>query len=192
MTENEKRIHHEWHDANYDEEILAMREKAGALCEKINAVPQADPKRKELLKQLLNVNELPEGLDILSPVYVDLGQENLKFGSYDFFNHGTYFMDNGTITFGDHVFVGPYCGFYTSTHPMDYASRNRGLEKALPITIGDNCWLGANVSVMPGVHIGNGCVIAAGSVVTHDIPDNSMAAGVLAVVKKTIDQNSPI
>lgn len=192
MNENEKRIRHEWYDANYNAEFLRLREKADALCEKINVISQSDPERKELLKQLLDVEELPEGLDILSPVYVDLGGENLKFGRFDFFNHGTYFMDNGTITFGDHVFVGPYCGFYTSTHPMDYTSRNKGLEKALPITIGDNCWLGANVSVMPGVHIGNGCVIAAGSVVTHDIPENSMAAGVPAVVKKAIDQSSHI
>ena len=192
MTENEKRIRHEWHDANYDEEILNMREKANILCEKINSISQYDLKRNDYLKELLNVKELPEGLEILSPVYVDLGRENLKLGKHDFFNHGTYFMDNGTITFGDHVFVGPYCGFYTSTHPLDYASRNKGLEKALPIVVGDNCWFGANVSVMPGVHIGNGCVIAAGSVVTHDIPDNSMAAGVPAEVKKTIDQNHHI
>lgn len=192
MTENEKRMRHEWHDANYDEEILKMREKTNTLCEKINAVSQYDPKRNELLKQALEVRELPEGLEILSPVYMDLGGKNIRFGKNDFFNHGTYFMDNGTITFGDHVFVGPYCGFYTSTHPMDYVSRNKGLEKALAITVGDNCWFGANVSVMPGVHIGNGCVIAAGSVVTHDLPDNSMAAGVPAEVKKTIDQNSHI
>lgn len=192
MTENDKRILHEWHDANYDEEILKMREKANILCEKINAMSQSDSHRNDLLKELLNVEELPEGLDILSPFYVDLGRENLKFGRFNFFNHGTYFMDNGTITFGDHVFVGPYCGFYTSTHPMDYVSRNKGLEKALPITIGDNCWLGANVSVMPGVHIGNGCVIAAGAVVTHDIPDNSLAAGVPAEIKKTINQDQHI
>ena len=97
-------------------------------------------------------------------------------------------MDGGGITIGENVFIGPYCGFYTASHPMDIANRNKGLEKALPIVVGDNCWFGANVSVLQGVTIGSGCVIAAGSVVTSDIPDNCMAAGVPAVVKKKIEQ----
>ena len=63
-----------------------------------------------------------------------------------------------------------------------------GLERALPIIIGDNCWFGANVTVLQGVTIGNGCVIAAGSVVTKDVPDNAMIAGVPAAVKKIIEQ----
>ena len=75
---------------------------------------------------------------------------------------------------------------------MDYHSRNQGLERALPITIGDNCWFGANVTVMPGVKIGSGCVIGAGSVVTKDIPDNSLAIGVPARVIKEIDQSKRI
>ena len=88
----------------------------------------------------------------------------------------------------DLVFIGPSCGFYTANHPLDYTNRNQGLEKALPIKIGDNCWFGANVSVMPGVTIGAGCVIAAGAVVTKDMPANSLIAGVPAKVIKTIEQ----
>lgn len=72
--------------------------------------------------------------------------------------------------------------------PLKAKDRNLGLEKALPIVVGDNCWFGANVSVLQGVTIGSGCVIAAGSVVTEDLPDNVVAAGVPAVVKKTIEQ----
>ena len=71
---------------------------------------------------------------------------------------------------------------------MNYADRNKGLERALPITIGDNCWFGANVSVLQGVTIGNGCVIAAGSVVTKDVPENCLVAGVPATIKKRINQ----
>jgi len=112
----------------------------------------------------------------------------VSFGKNVFVNCYCYFMDGAKITVGNNVFIGPYCGFYTATHPVDYANRNKGLEKALPITIGDNCWFGANVSVMPGVKIGNGCVIAAGSVVTKDLPDNVMAAGVPAKIIKTIEQ----
>ena len=92
----------------------------------------------------------------------------------------------GTVP--EDVFIGPFCGFYTATHPLDFARRNKGLEKALPIHVGDNCWFGANVSVMPGVTIGSGCVIAAGSVITKDVPDNSLVAGVPAVVKSKIEQ----
>lgn len=71
---------------------------------------------------------------------------------------------------------------------MNYSDRNLGLERALPIRVGDNCWFGANVSVLQGVTIGSGCMIAAGSVVTADLPDNAMAAGIPASVKKYIRQ----
>lgn len=97
-------------------------------------------------------------------------------------------MDGAKIALGDNVFVGPSTGFYTANHPLDYKRRNEGLEKALPITIGDNVWFGANVNVMPGVTIGSGCVIASGSVVTHDIPVNSLAAGVPCQVVRKIEQ----
>lgn len=85
-------------------------------------------------------------------------------------------LDGARVTFGNHVFVAPGCGFFTAGHPLDVEQRNRGLEIALPITVGDNVWIGGNVSVLPGVNIGEGSIIGAGSVVTHDIP-----AGVIAV-----------
>ena len=66
---------------------------------------------------------------------------------------------------------------YTAGHPLDAETRNQGLEYALPIRVGNNVWIGAQVCVLPGVSIGNNCVIGAGSVVTHDIPDNSLAVG---------------
>ena len=142
------------------------------------------------MKNILGT-EIPEGVTVLAPVYFDYGT-NTTFGEYTVVNHSCYFMDGAPITIGIHVFIGPFSGFYTANHAMDYTNRNKGLEKALPIKVGDNCWFGANVSVMPGVTIGNGCVIAAGSVVTKDIPDNCLAAGVPAEVKKIIDQENPI
>ena len=86
-------------------------------------------------------------------------------------------LDGGKVVFGDNVFVGPNCGFYTAGHPIDFERRNTGLEYARPITVGDNVWIGAGVHVMPGVRIGNNVVIGGGSVVVKDIPDNSMAVG---------------
>ena len=187
MTEREKMLAGEIYDANFDPDILKERMKAETLTWEYNALRPDDPRRTELLKQIMG-GELKEGITVLSPVYFDYGVLT-KLGKGTFVNHGCYFMDGGTITIGENVFIGPFTGFYTATHPTDYARRNQGLEWARPIVVGDNCWFGANCSVMPGVTIGNGCVIAAGSVVTTDIPDNSIAAGVPATVKKKIDQN---
>lgn len=185
MTEREKMLAGELYDANFDPDILKERMKAETLTWEFNALRPDDPRKNELLRQIMG--ELAEGVTVLSPVYFDYGPLT-KLGKGTFVNHGCYFMDGGGITIGDNVFIGPFTGFYTAAHPTDYTRRNAGLEWARPIKVGDNCWFGANCSVMPGVTIGSGCVIAAGSVVTTDIPDNSIAAGVPAVVKKKIEQ----
>jgi len=98
------------------------------------------------------------------------------------------------VVFGDNVFIGPNCGFYTAGHPIDSIERNKGLEFARPIIVGNNVWIGANVTVVPGVTIGDNCVIGAGSVVTKDIPDNTVAVGNPCKVIKSIDKqvNRPI
>lgn len=186
MTEKDKMLKGEWYDANFDEELVEVRRKAEIFCYDFNMARPGSDLQNNALKELLGT-EIPEGVTVLAPVYFDYGNYT-KLGKGTFVNHGCYFMDGGTVTIGENVFIGPFCGFYTATHPMNYTDRNKGLEKALPITVGDNCWFGANVSVMPGVTIGSGCVIAAGSVVTEDVPDNSMVAGVPAVVKKEIQQ----
>ena len=92
------------------------------------------------------------------------------------------------VTFGDNVFIGPSCGFHTATHPLDVERRNAGLEWAYPITVGNNVWFGANVTVLPGVTIGDNCVIGAGSVVTHDIPANVVAFGNPCRVQRSLEQ----
>lgn len=186
VTEKEKMERGEWHDANFDEELLAKRARAEALCYDFNMGKPGSDAQLDALKTLLDT-DFPAGLTVLSPAYFDYGDKT-TFGDGCFVNHGCYFMDGGSITFGDNVFIGPFCGFYTASHPLGAKERNLGLERALPIVVGDNCWLGANVSVLQGVTIGSGCVIAAGSVVTEDLPDNVMAAGVPAVVKKIIEQ----
>lgn len=186
MTEKDKMLKGEWYDANFDEELVEVRRKAEIDCYDFNMARPGSDAQNNALKELLGT-EIPEGVTVLAPVYFDYGNYT-KLGKGTFVNHGCYFMDGGTVTIGENVFIGPFCGFYTATHPMNYTDRNKGLEKALPIKVGDNCWFGANVSVMPGVTIGSGCVIAAGSVVTEDVPDNSMVAGVPAIVKKKIEQ----
>ena len=86
-------------------------------------------------------------------------------------------LDCAKVTFGSNVFIGPNCGLYTASHPLDAERRVKGLETARPITVGDNVWIGGGVTVLPGVTIGEGSVIGAGSVVTKSIPPNVVAFG---------------
>lgn len=185
MNEKEKMLAGEWYDANYDEDLKSDRREADNLCYEFNNCKPVSKESIEICKKLFI--DYDESIEVLQPLYVDYVQKT-KIGKNCFIGHGTYFMDGGTVTLGDNVFLGPFCGFYTATHPLDYKTRNKGLEKALPIKVGDNCWFGANCTILPGTTIGNGCVIAAGSVVKGNIPDNSVIAGVPAVVKKTIEQ----
>lgn len=185
-SEKEKMLAGDWYDANYDQELIAARRKAQDLCFDLNQLkPSQVEARKAVLTELLG-QDYPS-LDIVSPFICDYGY-NISFGHDCFVNSSCYFMDGAPIRLGNHVFVGPFTGFYTASHPLNAARRNQGLEQARPITVGDNVWFGANVSVMPGVTIGSGSVIAAGSVVTQDIPKNSLAAGVPAKIVKTIEQ----
>ncbi len=89
-------------------------------------------------------------------------------------------LDEAKVKFGDNVFIAPNCGFYTAAHPFDVEQRNRGLEYARPITVGDNVWIGANVCVLPGVTIGSNCVIGAGSVVNKIFRKDHWQSEILA------------
>ncbi|MDD3810645.1 MAG: sugar O-acetyltransferase [Erysipelotrichaceae bacterium] len=186
MNEIEKMKSGMWYDANNNPDILQQRYACYDMCGTLNQMKMSDPGRNELINKILGY--LPDNLELLSPFYCDYGS-NIRLGENVFINFNNYFMDGAQITIGDNVFIGPSCGFYTATHPIKYHERNKGLEKALPIKVGDNCWIGANVSIMPGVTIGSGCVIAAGAVVTKDVPDNSMVGGVPATIIRIIDAN---
>lgn len=115
-------------------------------------------------------------LRIIQPFKCDYGY-NIRVGEDFMANCNLVILDAAQVTFGDNVFIGPNCGFYTVGHPLEPHDRNRGLEFARPITVGSDVWIGGNVCVMPGVTIGDGCVIGAGSVVTHDIPAHYLAMG---------------
>ena len=175
MTEREKMQYGECYDANFDQELIALRDRAEDLCFDFNHTPPRDKAtRAKILRQLLP--RMAENVTILAPLYTDYGT-NCTIGEGSFINHGAYLMDGATITIGAHCFIGPNLGCYTASHALDVARRNQGLEKASPITIGDNCWLGGDVKILPGITIGEGSVIGAGSIVTHDIPPHVIAAG---------------
>ena len=99
------------------------------------------------------------------------------------------FLDGARVTFGDNVFIAPNCVFSTAGHAIDSEQRNQGLEIALPITVGNSVWIGANVTVLPGVTIGNYVIIGAGSVVNRDIPDGVIAVGVPCKVIRKITED---
>jgi galactoside O-acetyltransferase len=113
---------------------------------------------------------------IEQPFYCDYGY-NVEVGENLFINYNCVILDEAKVTFGDNIFIGPGCGFYTAEHPLPVAQRNEGLEYAYPITVGNNVWIGAQVVVLSGVNIGENTVIGAGSVVTKDVPANVIAAG---------------
>ena len=94
-------------------------------------------------------------------------------------------LDSAKVEIGSNVLFGPNVHLYTATHPIDAIER-RSIDFSKPITIGNDCWIGGNAIILPGVKIGNGCTIGAGSVVTKDIPDNSLAVGNPARVIKEL------
>lgn len=175
MTEREKRDKGLLYDANYDVELLEEQKRCKDLCFALNALkPSLEAERMELISQIFG--EIGSILGLNSPFWCDYGN-NISVGKNFYANYGLTILDCGKVTFGNHVFIAPNCGFYTAGHPIDKERRNEGLEFAYPIEVGDDVWFGANVQVMPGVCIGSNVVIGSGSVVTRNIPSGVLAVG---------------
>lgn len=184
MTEKEKMLKGMLYDANYDPQLIEERLECKELCRDYNELrPKDIAGRNALLRKILGA--AGDGLLVEQPFYCDYGY-NIRVGKNFFANFNLVILDEAPVTFGDNVFVAPNCGFYTAGHPVDAPERNIGLEYARPITVGNDVWIGAGVSVLPGVSIGSNCVIGAGSVVSRDIPSNSIAVGNPCRVIKTI------
>lgn len=163
------------YDANGDPELRMERIRCKTLCQKYNQLPVEDlDARLKMIKTILG--KTGENVYIEPNFWCDYGYR-IEVGENFYANHGLIILDAGGATFGDNVFIGPSCGFYTSGHPIDFQRRNQGLEYAYPISVGDNAWIGAGVRVMPGTTIGDNVVIGAGSVVTRDVPSDCVAAG---------------
>ena len=174
MTEKEKLQAGELYNGN-DKELVTDRISAKKLCEEYNAVTYNDfQKRDRLLNRLLAFKG--ENTWIEPNFFCDYGY-NIIMGDNFYSNHNLVILDCAEVIFGDNVFIGPNCGFYTAGHPLDYKARNYGLEYAKPIKVGNTVWIGGNVCVMPGVTIGDNVVIGGGSVVTKDIPSGVVAVG---------------
>lgn len=166
-----------------DPEIHASLVHAKKVCARLRSMSIYDEDYRQVIEEL--IPGIPQSTTICPPFHCDHGT-GIILGENVFMNYDCIMLDGGYIRIGKHTLIGPHCQFYTPQHPMDYVERREEKETAYPITIGEDCWLGGNVVVCPGVTIGNRCIIAAGSVVTKDIPDDSLAAGVPAVVKRSL------
>lgn len=183
MTELEKMQAGELFNV-YDPEVYEICLQAKRRLEKLNAASICDPDSyRQALHELLPGAH--ETAMVIPPFFCDYGLP-VRLGEGVYINARCTMLDGGGITIGAHTKVGPDCKFYTPQHPIDYEERRKPIERNLAISVGEDCWLGGNVTVCPGVKIGDRCIIAAGSVVVRDIPDDSLAAGNPAVVKRKL------
>jgi len=174
MTEKEKQQAGELYNGN-DPELVKDRVSVKKLCMEYNSATYNDyQKRSRLLDRIL---PFKGGNTCIEPdFFCDYGY-NIELGENFYSNHNLVILDCAEVRFGDNVFVGPNCSFCTAEHPIDFTVRNKNLEFAKPIKVGNNVWIGTNVCVMPGVTIGDNVVIGGGSVVVKDIPSNVVAVG---------------
>ena len=183
MTEKEKMLQGELYYPERDDTLKKERLYCKSLCHKYNLIPPDEVDlRKETIGKIIKTKE---NFWIEPSFWCDYGY-NIEIGENFYSNHNLVILDPASVKFGDNVFIGPNCGFYTAEHPIDYKTRNEGLEYAKPITVGNNVWFGGNVTVLGGVNIGNNVVIAAGATVTKDVPDNCIIAGVPAKIIKQL------
>lgn len=139
-----------------------------------HCLPTEKEKQQKLLREILG--KMGEQCSIEAPFHCDYGY-NIEVGENFFANFNCVILDVGKVTIGNNVMFAPNVAIYTAGHPIHPDSRNSGYEYGIAVTIGDNVWVGGNVVINPDVHIGNNVVIGSGSVVTKDIPDNSIAVG---------------
>lgn len=196
MTEYEKMVSGEIYDSS-EKKLVEMRTFAHELCQRYNQLFDSESeKRAEILKNL--VPDQGENLYLQGPIQFDYGK-NTSFGKNCYANFNLVILDCAKVEIGGDVFFGPNCSVVTPVHPLLNEQRKQKVkpdgtlyttEYAKPIKIGSGTWLASNVTVCGGVTIGENCVIGAGSVVTRDIPPNSLAAGVPCKVIRKITEKT--
>ncbi len=157
-----------------DENVFEEQKRARRIMQKLNSADRADfDKIKEIVKELLPTSE---DAFINPPFYCDYGN-HIHVGKNFFANYNCTILDVAPVRIGDNCQMAPNVAIYTAGHPVHPDTRNTMYEYGIEVVIGDNVWIGGNTVICPGVHIGSNTVIGAGSVVTRDIPEWSVAAG---------------
>ena len=183
-TEKEKMITGEHYNAG-DATLVKDRRRAKNLLHRLNVIEyRITKKAREIIQEL--IPNAGANLYIEPPFHCDYGY-NINCGDNVYFNVNCVVLDCAPVHIGSNVFFAPNVQLYTATHPLE-AELRKTLESALPITIGDDCWIGGNTVICPGITIGKGCVIGAGSVVIKNIPENSLAVGNPAKVIRKLNQ----
>lgn len=182
MTEKQKMLAGELYDPA-DKELVEDRKRSKKLCKQFNDLDVEDGKKKSMV--LKEIFKTEQKCHIEPNFYCDYGY-NIKIGKNFYANHNCVILDVNRVTIGDNVLFGPNVQVYTATHPLNPEERNSGVEMGYPIEIGDNVWVGGGAIICPGVKIGKNAVIAAGSVVIKDIPENVLVGGNPAKVIKEI------
>ena len=182
-TEKEKMIAGEMYLPS-DSVLVSDRTRAKDLCRQLNSLESSKTdERRKILKELFASCE--NDVIIEPNFFCDYGY-NIRVGKQFYINHNCVILDCAQVIFGDRVFIGPNCGFYTALHPINARERAGEFEYAKPIKVGNDVWISGNVVVLAGVTIGDNVVIGAGSVVTKDIPPNVLAFGNPCRVIKSI------
>lgn len=153
------------------------------LCARISQMTIYDEEYRKVLESLFP--NVPQNTVVVPPIRCDHGS-GVRMGENVFINYNVTFLDGGCITIGDNTKIGPNCMFLTSNHPKEFMERRKPQEVCSPIIIGEDVWMGAGVTVCPGVTIGDRTIVAAGSVVVRDLPSDVLVAGNPAVVKRKL------
>ncbi|MDE7380675.1 MAG: sugar O-acetyltransferase [Muribaculaceae bacterium] len=180
----ERMMSGEIYDATHPHLIQKLEKTRELLYDFNNCRPSDANRLKEIISFVLGSHK--KFFQINQPFHCDYG-ENIHIGNYFFANFNLTILDEAEVRIGDYCFIGPNVSIYTACHPLDSENRNKALEWAEPVTIGNNVWIGGNTVILPGVTIGNNVVVGAGSVVTKSIPDNVVIAGNPAKIIKQTD-----
>lgn len=185
MSEIEKLEAGEWF--NFGAPEIAYRKlHAATLAQEFNAIPENQPERQEAKAREI-LGSAGKNLVVHSRFNFDNGK-NIHVGNNFLANYNLTVLDVGEVRIGDSVWIGPNTDIYTVNHPLTATGRRQRLARVEPVVIGNDVWIGGKVTITPGVTIGNNVVVAAGAVVTKDVPDNSLVAGVPAKVIRKLTE----
>ena len=170
-----------------DAELIARKTQAIEWCEEFNAIDGRDYSAQYAhLKKMLG--SVGERVWISKTFGCDCGK-NIFIGDDFTGNFNLTILDIREVYIGNHVMIGPNTLITTVGHPLSPKARRGYMAKAAPVRIGNDVWIGGNVTILPGVTIGNNVVVAAGAVVTKDVPDNSLVGGVPARIIREIEND---